>query len=442
MSRDGVSIIPLPSAQRVQPGDDLTALLLTTLERHGVAPVDGDVVCVASKVVSLAEGALVDLPPGDPRAARRELARQQAAEVVAEAPWVLITRTVHGFVAANGGIDASNVGGDGALLLPRDPDASAAALRAGLAAATGRGIGVVITDTFGRPWRRGQTEVALGVAGLPALRDERGGVDLDGRPLEVTEAALADAVAAAADLVRRKDTGTPFVLVRGLDTAGLPDGTGADLIRPLSEDLFATGGPTAAERAVARRRTVRRFAPGVAVPAHVLAAAVAAAGTAPAPHGTRPWRFLRLRHATRHRLLDAMATRWRADLLGDGVAEEVIARRLARSDAVLRTAPELLLPGVRLDEAHHYPDERRRRAERDLFVLSGGAALQNLQVVLAAHGFGTAWISSTAFCPDTVRDVLALPAAFEPLGMVAVGAPATPPPPRGPLAADGLLADV
>ncbi|TVR26850.1 MAG: coenzyme F420-0:L-glutamate ligase [Nitriliruptor sp.] len=442
MSRPGVHIVPLPTAQRVQPGDDLTALLLTTLAQHGVEPADGDVVCVASKVVSLAEGAIVELPPGDPRAARRALARQHAAEVVAEAPWVLITRTVHGYVAANGGIDASNVGEHAALLLPEDPDASAAALRAGIAAATGRRVGVVITDTFGRPWRRGQTEVALGVAGLPALRDERGGVDLDGRLLEVTEVALADEVAAAADLVRRKDTGTPFVLLRGLDTAGLPDGTGADLLRPLAEDLFATGGPTAAERAIARRRTVRRFAPEVAVPEHVLEAAVAAAGTAPAPHGTRPWRFLRLTASTRQRLLDAMAAQWRTDLLSDGVEEEVIARRLERSDAVLRTAPELLLPGVRLDEAHHYPDDRRQRAERDLFVLSGGAALQNLQVVLAAHGFGTAWISSTAFCPGTVREVLDLPEHFDPIGMVAVGAPAVPPAPRGPLGPEGLLEEI
>ena len=442
MSHDGVHVVPLPTAHRIQPGDDLTALLLTTLAEHGVEPVDGDVICVASKAVSLAEGAIVDLPPGDPRAARRELARQHAAEVVAEAPWVLITRTVHGFVAANGGIDASNVGEHAALLLPDDPDASAAALRAGIATITGRRVGVVVTDTFGRPWRRGQTEVALGVAGLPALRDERGGVDLDGRALEVTEAALADEIAAAADLVRRKDTGTPFVLLRGLDTTGLPDGTGADLLRPLTEDLFATGGPTAAERAIARRRTVRRFAPGVAVPDHVLAAAVAAAGTAPAPHGTQPWRFLRLTDPTRHRLLDAMADQWRADLLRDGVAEEVIGRRLERSDAVLRDAPELLLPGVRLDGAHRYPDDRRRRAERDLFVLSGGAALQNLQVVLAAHGFGTAWISSTAFCPDTVRGVLDLPEQFEPIGMVAVGAPATPPAPRGQVDPGGLLEEV
>ncbi len=439
MSTAAVEVVPLPTTHRFQPGDDLAGRLLEAVAEQGLALGDGDVVCVASKVVSLVEGAVVPLPEGDPRQARRDLARHHAAEVVAEAPWVLITRTSQGYVAANGGIDASNVGDRAALLLPEDPDASAAALRAAVLAATGRRIGVVVTDTFGRPWRRGQTEVALGVAGLPALRDERGGLDLDGRVLEVTEAAIADEVAAAADLVRRKDSGTPFVLLRGLDTTGSFDGTGADLLRPLEEDLFAVGGPTAAERAIARRRTVRRFDPTVAVPEHVLAAAVAAAATAPAPHGTRPWRFLRLTDATRHRLLDAMATRWRADLAEDGTSEEVIGRRLARSDAVLRSAPVLLLPGVQLDGAHAYPDARRQRAERDLFLLSGGAALQNLQVVLAAHGLGAAWISSTSFCPDTVRSALALSADWEPLGMVAIGAPSVPPPMRGPVPIDGLL---
>ena len=135
-----------------------------------------------------------------------------------------------------------------------------------------------------------------------------------------------------------------------------------------------------------------------------------------------------------------MATRWRTDLSADGLAEERIERRIARSDAVLRVAPELLVPFVSLEDGHDYPDQRRRTGERDLFMLSGGAALQNLQVVLAAHGIGAAWISSTAFCPDTVRAQLELPATWQPLGMVAVGHPADgPPPPRGHVPVDDLL---
>jgi coenzyme F420-0:L-glutamate ligase / coenzyme F420-1:gamma-L-glutamate ligase len=134
-----------------------------------------------------------------------------------------------------------------------------------------------------------------------------------------------------------------------------------------------------------------------------------------------------------------MAARWRHDLERDGVPAEAIARRLARSDAVLREAPVLLLPLVSLADAHDYPDPRRTTAERDLFLLSGGAAIQNLQVVLAAHGLGAAWISSTAFCPGTVRDVLDLEETEQPLGLIAIGAPRQPPPPRQPSDGEGPL---
>ena len=433
-----VEVVALPSPQRFGPGDDLAGALLDAAAAAAVEVRDGDVVCVASKVVSLVEDATRPLPGGDPQQARRRLARETAARVVADTPAVLVTETAHGFVCANGGIDASNVPGDGlALLLPADPDASARRLCEEVERRTGRRVGVVVTDTFGRPWRLGQTEVALGVAGTAALRDERGGSDLDGRPLEVTQAAIADEVAGAADLVRDKSSGTPFVLVRGLTPA--PAGTGRDLVRPADQDAFRAGGPTAAELAVASRRTVRRFDTDRPVPAAALRAAVAAATTAPAPHHTRPWRFVRLRDTTRARLLDAMAEQWRDDLAGDGLADDVIERRIGRSDAVLRDAPVLLAPFVVLDRAHTYPDERRTTAERDLFVLSGGAALQNLQVVLAAHGLGAAWISSTAFCGPIVRRVLDLDDDWQPLGMVAVGWPDHVPEPRGAVDGDDVL---
>lgn len=433
-----LEIVPLPTAHRLAAGDDLTAVLLAAVAAAGERLRDGDVVCVASKAVALVEDARFAVPPDvgadgtdgpDGDAVTRALAVAGAAEVVVDAPHVLITRTRHGFVAANGGIDRSNVGG-GWLDLPVNPDASAAALRAEVRTRTGAAVGIIVTDTFGRPWRMGQTEVALGVAGTPALRDERGAADLDGRSLAVTVAAVADEVAGAADLVRRKGDGTPFVLVRGLPDG--PAGTGQDLVRPLAEDQFRFGGATAVRAGLAARRTVRTFAPDRAVPAAALARAAAAAATAPAPHHTRPWRLVRLRAGTRTLLLDAMAETWRADLAGDGVAPDVVARRIARSDGVLRTAPEVLAAFVDLAGAQAYTDARRTRAERDLFLLAGGAALEAALVALAAEGLGAAWVSASVFCADTVRTVLDLPATWEPLGLVAVGHPAAPPAPRPP----------
>lgn len=418
----------------VEPDDELGDALVRACGAADVVLRDGDVVCVASKVVALTEGRLVAVDTDDPHT-RRRLARSTATEVVADSPWVVITRTSHGFVCANDGIDASNVPDGHVLLLPADPDASAARLRDHLADAFDADVGVVVTDTFGRPWREGQTDVALGVAGIRALRDERGGTDRLGRPLEVTVAAVADEIAGAADLVRDKAAGVPFVLLRGLDVRG--DGTGQDVIRDLETDLFRWGGPTAVEQAVAGRRTVRRFA-DAPVDDEAVARAVAAMTTAPAPHHTRPWRVVRLTDGTRTRLLDAMAEAWHRDLTGDGVAPEVIARRRAHSDMVLRAAPVLLAAFVDLDGAHDYPDADRRRAERDLFLLSGGAGLQNLMVVAAGHGLGTAWMSSTTFCPDTVREVLDLPATWEPLGMVAMGVAAETPPRRPPPTTAGV----
>jgi coenzyme F420-0:L-glutamate ligase/coenzyme F420-1:gamma-L-glutamate ligase len=443
----GLTVRPLPTAHRFAPGDDVAEVLLATLAAHGVELADGDVLCVASKAVALSEGALLErdaeVTGGTARDELRALARARATALVAESTSVTVTRTPHGFVAANGGIDRSNVPGGAWIDLPADPDRSAARLRTALAEATGRDVAVLVTDTFGRPWRLGQTDVALGAAGLAVLRDERGRVDLEGRVLEVTLAAVADEVAGAADLVRTKASGSPFVLVRGLlahtAAGGATPGAGADLVRPLDEDLFRRGGAEAVLDGLAARRTVRRFDLRRPVPDAVISEAVATAATAPAPHHTRPWRFVRLTDATRHALLDRMAEAWRADLGADGVDAATIAERVRRSDGVHREAPVLLAVFVDLAAAHPYPDARRARAERDLFVLSGGAAIEALLVALAARGLGSAWTSSTAFCPDTVRDVLGVPETWEPLGTVAIGWPDGPIAPRSPQPAAGLL---
>lgn len=441
-------VIGLPVAGEVVQDTDLAALVLDAVAAAGLHLDDGDIICVASKVVAKSEGAWIELglpedaDPETSREARRDAARTRAARIVADTPFVLITQTPHGFVCANGGIDASNVPDGRGLDLPVDVDASASRLRTALRTASGRDVGVVITDTFGRPWREGQVDVALGVAGIAAVRDERGNVDRLGKPLEVTVVAVADQIAAAADLARTKDDGTPLVLIRGLAAAVAGDGSGSELVRDAATDLFRHGGPDAVEHGVAARRTVREFS-DEPIDDQALARAVAAAATAPAPHHTAPWRFLRLTDATRTRLLDAMARQWRDDLQRDGLAPDRIERRIERSDAILRAAPALLAAFVVTDGAHDYGEDARTAAERDMFLLSGGAALANLQVVLAAHGLGSAWISSTLFCAPVVRTVLDLADTWHPLGMVAVGHRSGPAPDqRRPIDVGRFLRDV
>ncbi len=238
----------LPGLPEVRPGDDLAGLLAAAADRLDGGLEAGDVLAVAHKVVSKAEGRIVPLASVDPTPRAVELAAEhgkdprqvqvvldESAEVLRADRGRLICRTRHGFVCANAGVDASNAGAaDTLVLLPVDPDASARALRAWL------GCAIVITDSFGRAWRHGQCEVAIGAAGLAPLDDRRGHPDADGRALAATTIAIADEAAAAADLVRGKATREPAVRIRGLARHVTDDdGPGAAaLVRSLSEDLF------------------------------------------------------------------------------------------------------------------------------------------------------------------------------------------------------------
>jgi coenzyme F420-0:L-glutamate ligase/coenzyme F420-1:gamma-L-glutamate ligase len=242
-----ISAVALGGVPEVRPGDDLAAILATAA---GGDLRRGDVLVLAHKVVSKAEGAIVQLDAvtASPRALELagslgkdprhvQVVLDQSAEILRTERGVLISRTRHGFVCANAGVDASNAGAPGELVcLPRDPDASARALRAGL---PGRPA-VVIADSFGRAWRNGQVDVAIGIAGLAPLEDWRGRTDAAGRELRATWIAIADEAAAAADLVRDKSSREPAVLVRGLERhVTADDGPGAAaLLRPLAEDLF------------------------------------------------------------------------------------------------------------------------------------------------------------------------------------------------------------
>jgi len=230
-----VEITPIPGVGDIDPGDDLAAILLSALDAAGFVLQDGDVLVVTHKAVSKAENAVVRFD--DDEDERRRIIADEAVAVLRRRGDLVITETRHGFICANAGVDRSNMPEGWLALLPRDPDRSAQRLRRTIRQATGAEIAVVITDTFGRPWRKGLTDVAIGVAGLPALVDYRGTTDTFGRTLNVTEVALVDEVAAAADLVMGKAKGIPLAVVRGVDyPAG--EGRATNLVRSPDEDMF------------------------------------------------------------------------------------------------------------------------------------------------------------------------------------------------------------
>jgi len=222
----------------IRPGDQLGELVAAACAGPPNGPLeDGDVQVVTQKVVSKAEGRLVPVDPDDPLA-HKVLVEQEAARVLRRRGDLVITETSHGFVCANSGVDLSNVERGQAALLPLDSDRSARRIRDIVRARLGVTVGVVVSDTFGRPWRKGLTDVAIGVAGIAGVVDLRGTEDALGRPMQVTEVAIADEVASAAELVMGKSSGWPVAVVRGLDAGWLRDASVQELIRDPQEDLF------------------------------------------------------------------------------------------------------------------------------------------------------------------------------------------------------------
>jgi len=248
---NALQLVPIPGLPEIHAGADLAALIVAAAAQHDLALNDGDILVVAQKIVSKAEGCVHDRADVEPTAFARQMAAytghtpeymelvlRSSRRLVRMANNLVISQTHHGFVMANSGVDSSNAGGPERMVtLPADPDASARKLRAAIANATGSTLAVIISDTFGRPWRHGQVNLAVGIAGMDPLRDYRGSEDNDGRLMKATRIAVADELCAAAELVSGKTTRIPVVLVKGYRFDPAP-GTTADLVMDEGCDIF------------------------------------------------------------------------------------------------------------------------------------------------------------------------------------------------------------
>ena len=229
-----VEMFPVQGIGEVVSGDDVAGLLWEAITAGPITIADGDIIVITHKIVSKAEGRVVSAATEEDY---RRAVIDEAAAIVRRRGDLVIAQTRHGFICANAGVDRSNVEGDRIVLLPERPDRSAATIKNRIEALSGAAIAVIISDTFGRPWRRGLTDVAIGVAGMAAINDLRGTTDMHGRVLDVSEVAVVDEIAGAADLVMGKSTGIPAAIVRGVHWEPAP-GRAADLVRPATEDMF------------------------------------------------------------------------------------------------------------------------------------------------------------------------------------------------------------
>jgi coenzyme F420-0:L-glutamate ligase/coenzyme F420-1:gamma-L-glutamate ligase len=389
-----IEIIPIRGIPEIVPGDDLGVILDRALSGQRLMLHDGDVVLVTQKVVSKSEGRVVPEAPGG----KAGWVARETRRVVARRGDLVVAETRHGFVCANAGVDSSNVADGYLTLLPEDPDGSAERIRSALSSSTDARVAVVITDTFGRPWRQGLVNVAIGCAGFPALVDLRGTKDAVGRVLEATVEALADEVAAAGGLVMGKADGVPAALIRGLHGEGAPLPASA-LVRPPDEDLFRQS-TMQALLSWGERTT---FGTGEVGP-DLVQEALLAAGTAIRAGDGQQWVLMEVARGVGRKQLAAAADREAAELLA--------------------TAPVVVAgfagPPGSSTRAHQGGDPGWNEV-----LVSAGAAMQNVVLAFHALGLASSWIPPTRFTPNEARSALGVASRRVLLGAIAAGRPLT-----------------
>ncbi|MBN1802880.1 MAG: coenzyme F420-0:L-glutamate ligase [Candidatus Lokiarchaeota archaeon] len=442
-----IEILSLKGFPLVNPGDNISSQILTCVQKNKICLEDGDIVIIAQTIVSKSNGRIRNLKEIVPTTEARNIYRlmkqkTQAKNLPLKTPehiqaildeskellkieHVLITETRHGFVCANAGIDKSNVEGEGNIaLLPENPDEDAKTIAQSLKKATNKEVAVIITDSFGRPFRVGAVGVALGIFGIRPEKDQRGYCDLFGHILESTIVGQADNLASAAQLVMGEaNEGQPVVIIRGYNFSFEKNASIKTILRDKKADLFRIDkSPYDFEMVLKNRRSYKLKFNDEELDAQIIKECVKLATLAPSAHNGQFWRYFLLEKGDlRNNLIEKMNQELKNDLLRDGRTIEFITKKKNKTRRKFIDAPYLMLACLDTTDLEKYGDDKRRESEYILGVQSVSASIMCLLLALESKKLAACWYCAPLFAKEVVKKALNLPNSFEPLAFLTIG---------------------
>jgi coenzyme F420-0:L-glutamate ligase/coenzyme F420-1:gamma-L-glutamate ligase len=441
-----IQILGIPNIPLIKKDDDIAHIILNRCKKENFTIEDEDIILIAQTVITKSLGRIRDLSESAPDQEAYKIynkikhlceARKisikppeliqailEESKAILKTEHVLITETKHGFVCANAGIDKSNIEGKTKIgLLPKDPDKEARNIRDKIQKQTGKKIAVIITDSFGRPFRKGSVGVALGVAGISPLKDQRGKKDIYGHILQSTIIGQADNLASAAQLVMgESDEGIPISIIRGYSFDYNRNAVISKILREPETDLFRDNIEYSFEQLLKNRRSYKLEYSKKKVERSTIENALALSRWAPSAHNAQPWRYAILeRGKTRERLIDEMNKKLKSDLQKDGKTERQIQKEIKKTRNNFLKSPFLILLCLDRESLETYPDKERKKNEYLLGVQGISAAATYLLLSFEMMGLSTCWYCAPLFAKAVVREVLDLPNELDPMAFFTVG---------------------
>ena len=444
-----INLIGVKNIPFIQKGDNIANIIVKSLKNDGIFLKEGDIIVIAQSIVSKSQGYIKDLKEIIPSKQAHQIyekikAKSQGFEVSTKSPeliqaiideskeiikteHVIIVETHHGFICANAGIDKSNVEGqDKVTLLPEDPDKDAEEIRMNIKELTNQNVAVIISDSFGRPFRRGAVGIAVGISGIDAVLDMRGSKDIFGRTLETTIVGQIDNLASAVQLIMGEaDEGLPVVIIRGYKFEFSEESTIKEILRDKSNDVFRT---VDEEQIIISHLKSRRsykfeFKPEK-IDRKIIEECIDIARYAPSAHNSQHWRYIILeKNPIRKLLIERMNNKLKEDLKRDGKSEAFISQKTKSRRERFLNAPSLVLLCLDTEEFEEYNDLERKELEYQMGVQSVSASATYLLLALEAKGLASCWYCAPLFAKNIVKEVLNLPSSYAPMAFFTIGLP-------------------